>query len=228
MVKRYKVIILTGPPGTGKGTVAQAAAKKFNLVHLSTGDLVREEIASGSELGKKLAETINAGKLVSDDKISEMLDVRLKKLISEKKSKGVILDGYPRTLPQTGILEDILYRLKLKLSAAIYIESSKERVIERLGSRLSCPKCKKIYNTKTKGMIPKKPGICDDDGTKLIQRDDDKPETIAKRFEIYLQQTLPLINHYKKKGLLMSYDGNGPAEESVKLAENIIEKIMEE
>jgi len=226
MVKKYNVIILTGPPGTGKGTVAQAAAKKFSLFHLSTGDLVRAEISSGSEFGKKLSETINAGHLVSDDEISEMLENKLKSLIQDKTLKGVILDGYPRTIPQTEMLENILSKLKIKLSAAVYIESSKEKVIERLSSRLTCPKCKKIYSTKMKGMIPKKDTLCDIDGTKLIQRDDDKPETVAKRFEVYLEQTLPLINYYKQKGLLLSYDGNVPAEESVIAAEKIIANIV--
>lgn len=224
--KDYKVIILMGPPGTGKGTVAQAAAKKFNLFHLSTGDLVREEIASGSDFGKNLAETINQGHLVSDAEISEMLEKKLRSLISDKNFRGVILDGYPRTIPQTDILESILSKLNVKLTAAVYIESSKEKVVERLASRMTCSKCKKIYNPKMKGMVPKKDGVCDIDGAKLIQRDDDKPETVAKRFEVYLQQTSPLIEHYKSKNLLISYDGNVPAEESILAAEKIIAGLM--
>lgn len=226
-MRKYPIIILTGPPGTGKGTVAQAAAKKFNLVHLSTGDLVREEIASNSEFGKELASIINKGHLVSDDKISEMLENKLKNLIKNSNYQGAILDGYPRTLPQTKMLDNLLLKLKLKLSAVIYIESSKEVVIERLGARLTCSKCKKIYNNKMKSMIPKKPGLCDLDNSKLIQRDDDKPETIARRFEIYLKQTTPLIKHYEQKNLLIKYDGNVSAEESIIEAEKIIREIIQ-
>lgn len=224
--RSYKLIILMGPPGTGKGTVAQAVAKKFHLFHLSTGDLVRDEISSGSSFGKKLAETINSGNYVSDAEISSMLEKKLEFLTSNKNFKGVILDGYPRTIAQTKILETILSKLKLNLSAAVYIESSKDKVVARLASRLSCQKCKKIYNPKMKGMVPKKEGVCDIDGEKLIQRDDDKPEIVSKRFEVYLNQTSPLIEHYKKKNLLISYDGNVPAEESILAAEKIIKEII--
>ncbi len=222
----YKIIILMGPPGTGKGTVAQAVSDKFNLFHLSTGDLIREEIASGSDFGKKLAEIINSGNLISDEQISEMLEAKLKNLISEKISKGVILDGYPRTLQQAEILGRILAKINKKLSAAVYINSTKEKIVERLASRYSCPKCKKIYNPKMKGMIPQKTGICDIDGEKLFQRDDDKPEIVSKRFEVYIKQTSPLIDYYTKKGKLISYDGNVPAEESVSAAEKIIKNLI--
>jgi len=217
-------LIFLGPPGAGKGTVAQAVMDKYSLVQLSTGDLIRAEVASGSELGKKLGVIINTGQLVGDDLVSEMLTKDLAKKVSEKSFKGIILDGFPRTLPQADMLEGILAKLNQKLTAVIYIESSKESVVSRLSSRWTCSKCKKVFNTIT--MPPKKIGVCDDDGSKLIQREDDKAETIAKRYDTFIEKTSPLIQYYEKKGLLHRYDGNVPPGPSIAAAENIIAKIV--
>ncbi len=216
-------LIILGPPGAGKGTVSQAVMDKYSLVQLSTGDLLRAEVASGSDLGKKLGIILNAGHLVGDDLMSEILESDLAKKVSQKTFKGIILDGFPRTLPQADMLEGILKKLGQKLTGVVYIESSKESVIYRLSSRWFCSKCKKIFNTIT--MPPKKVGICDDDGAKLIQRDDDKPETIGKRYDTFIEKTSPLINYYEKKGLLHKYDGNVPPVASIAAAEKIIEGI---
>ncbi|VVB75706.1 Adenylate kinase [uncultured archaeon] len=217
-------LIFLGPPGAGKGTVAQAVMDKYSLVQLSTGDLIRAEVASGSELGKKLGVIINSGQLVGDDLMAQMLEKDLAKKVSQKTFKGIILDGFPRTLPQADMLESILKKLKQKLTAVIYIESSKESVVYRLSSRWSCSKCKKVYNTIT--MPPKNAGVCDDDGAKLTQRDDDKPETIGKRYDTFIEKTSPLINYYEKKGLLHRYDGNVPPGPSIAAAEKIIAGIV--
>jgi adenylate kinase len=219
-------LIFLGPPGAGKGTVAQAVMDKYKLVQVSTGDLLRAEIASGSELGKKLAEVMNAGQLVSDDLVSEMLLKDLTKKASNPDFNGVIFDGFPRTQSQASMLENILLGINQKLNAVIYIESSKESVVKRLSSRWTCEKCKKVYNTVS--LPPKSEGICDDDGGNLIQRDDDKPETISKRYDTFIEKTSPLIDYYKSKGILYKYDGNVLPVDSIKAAEEIIRRIVKE
>lgn len=216
-------LIFLGPPGAGKGTVAQAVMDKYKLVQVSTGDLLRAEIASGSELGKKLAAVMNAGKLVSDDLVSEMLSKDLANKIKNPDFNGIIFDGFPRTQDQAPMLESILAKFNQKLTAVIYIESSKESVVKRLSSRWTCEKCKKVYNTVS--LPSKSVGICDDDGANLIQRDDDKPETIAKRYDTFIEKTSPLIKYYEAKGLLHKYDGNVPPGPSIEAAEKIIAKI---
>jgi len=217
-------LIFLGPPGAGKGTVAQAVMDKYKLTQVSTGDLIRAEMASGSNLGRELAEVVNKGQLVNDDQIAQMLEADLKAKAAKADFSGFILDGFPRTLPQAPMLENILGKVNQKLTAVIYIESSKESVVKRLSSRWTCEKCKKVYNTVT--IPPKRAGLCDDDGAKLMQRDDDKPETIAKRYDTFLEKTSPLIQYYDKKGLLHRYDGNVSPADSVAAAENIIAKIV--
>jgi adenylate kinase len=219
-------LIFLGPPGAGKGTVAQAVMDKYKLTQVSTGDLIRAEMASGSKLGVELAEIVNKGHLVNDDQIAQMLEKDLKTKAAKKDFHGFILDGFPRTLPQAPMLDNILAKINLKLDAVIYIESSKDSVVKRLSSRWTCEKCKKVYNTLT--MPSKKVGVCDDDGAKLIQRDDDKPETIAKRYDTFLEKTSPLIGYYDKKGLLKRYDGNVSPSESIKAAEKIIVQVVED
>ncbi|MFA5931617.1 MAG: adenylate kinase [archaeon] len=216
-------LIFLGPPGAGKGTVAQAVMEKYKLTQVSTGDLIRAEIASGTEFGKELSEVVNKGQLVNDDQIAKMLEKEVKSKAAQKSFNGFILDGFPRTLAQAPMLENILTKVNQKLTAVIYIESSKESVVRRLSSRWTCEKCKRVYNTVS--LKSKQIGICDDDGAKLIQRDDDKPETIAKRYDTFLEKTSPLIDYYSKKDLLHRYDGNVPPKESVEAAEKIIASI---
>ncbi|MFA6269251.1 MAG: adenylate kinase [archaeon] len=216
-------LIFLGPPGAGKGTVAQAVMDKYKLVQVSTGDLIRAEIASGSDFGKELAAIVNAGQLVGDDLISKMLDKEIRSKAKNASFNGFILDGFPRTLAQAPMLDNILSGVGQKLTAVIYIESSKESVVKRLSSRWTCSVCKKVYNTIS--LPSKKPGVCDEDGGKLIQRDDDKQETIAKRYDTFIEKTSPLIEYYQKKGLLHRYDGNVPPAPSIAAAEAIIAKI---
>ena len=217
-------LIFLGPPGAGKGTVAQAIMDEYSLIQISTGDLVRAEISSGSDLGKELAQVINAGNLVGDDLISKMFEKYLSEKTALSEFNGFILDGFPRTLPQADILENILKKLNQKLTAVIYIESSKESVVKRLSSRWTCPKCKKVYNTFS--LKPNVEGICDIDNEKLIQRDDDKAETVGIRYDTFLEKTLPLIKYYEKKDLLFRYDGNVPPKESIEEAKKIIQKLL--
>ncbi len=217
-------LIFLGPPGAGKGTVAQAIMDEYSLIQISTGDLVRAEISSGSDLGKELAQVINAGNLVGDDLISKMFEKYLSEKTASPEFNGFILDGFPRTLPQADILENILKKLNQKLTAVIYIESSKESVVKRLSSRWTCSKCKKVYNTVS--LKPKVEGICDIDNERLIQRDDDKAETVGIRYDTFLEKTLPLIKYYEKKDLLFRYDGNVAPKESIEEAKKIIEKLL--
>ena len=219
-------LIFLGPPGAGKGTVAQAVADKHFLVQISTGDLIRAEVASGSELAKELQEIMSSGGLVGDDLVAKMLEAKLSELSSGENFEGVIFDGFPRTIPQANELENILVRLEQKLDAVINIESSEENIVKRLSSRWTCTKCKQIYNAVTNP--PKVEGKCDIDGEELFQRDDDKPETIKSRLAQYNEKTAPLIEFYEEKGLLKSYDGNVPPGESIAAAEKVIESIKEE
>ncbi len=219
-------LIFLGPPGTGKGTVSQAICEKFSLFHLSTGDLIREEIASGSDLGKELEEIINAGNLVDDERMSMMLEKKFKEILEKKEFNGVIFDGFPRTLKQAINLNSILSNFGQELRAVIYIDSDEEKIVERLSSRWICPHCKRVFNSIT--MPPVEEGKCDFDGSLLIQRDDDKPETIRKRFKSFLEETTPLIDYYEKKGLLKKYDGNVPPQESILRAEEIVNSLKME
>jgi len=216
-------LIFLGPPGAGKGTVAQAVAEKNSLVQLSTGDLIRAEVASGSELGKELSEVINRGELISDEQMGQMLEAKLKELSSKEDFEGVILDGFPRTVPQADELSNIFGRLEQDLTAVIYIETNEENIITRLSSRWTCSKCKKVYNAITNPS--KTEGVCDVDAGELTQRDDDKPETIKARLAQFNEKTAPLIEYYKEKDLLKSYDGNVPPTESIAAAEKLIEEL---
>ncbi|MBT4870415.1 MAG: adenylate kinase [Candidatus Diapherotrites archaeon] len=218
-------LIFLGPPGAGKGTVAQAVADKFSLAQVSTGDLIRAEVASGSELAKELQEIMSSGGLVGDELVAKMLEAKLKALSEEEGFSGIIFDGFPRTIPQANELENILTRLEQKLDAVINIESSEENIVKRLSSRWTCSKCKQIYNTVTNP--PKVEGVCDIDGEALFQREDDKPDTIRARLAQYNEKTAPLIEFYKEKELLKSYDGNVPPAESIAAAEKLIESIKE-
>lgn len=217
-------LIFLGPPGAGKGTVAQHIMKKYGLIQISTGDLLRTEISSGSELGLELSKIINAGELVGDKLVGELLLNELKKRVSTPNFNGFIFDGFPRTESQAPLLEKILKKVNQKLTGVIYIDSSKENIVKRLSSRWTCEKCKKVYNTIS--LPPKKEGKCDEDEGKLIQRDDDKPETISNRFDTFIQKTSPLTKYYENKNILFKYDGNVPPLESIKLAEEIVLKIM--
>ncbi len=215
-------LIFFGPPGAGKGTVAQSISKSHNLIQVSTGNIIRKEVSSGSEFGLKLKGIIDAGNLVGDEAISEMLEKNLIELKSKPNFGGFIFDGFPRTVKQAELLDGILIRIKEKLSVVILIQSDEDVVVKRLSSRRTCSKCGKVYNLIT--MLPEVEGKCSCGGD-LIQRDDDKEKIIRKRFEIYREKTEPLINYYEQKGLLKKYDGNVPPEESISRAKELIDSV---
>ena len=189
-------IILLGPPGTGKGTQAELIAKEYGIPHISTGDMFREAIAKGTELGRMAKELTDQGKFVPDEITIGLVKERLAKPDCRK---GFILDGFPRTIPQAEALDRIT-----KIDSTILLESSDEIIIKRLSSRRQCRKCNAIYGLEKR---PKKEGVCDKCRGQLYQRDDDREEVIKKRLEVYNKQTAPLIGYYKKKGILEKSDG---------------------
>lgn len=192
MLKR---IILLGPPGAGKGTQAKLLAAKNGLLHLSTGDILRDEVARDTELGRLAKGYMNRGDLVPDTLIIDMIKGRL------DEDGGFILDGFPRTVTQAEALEKIV-----SIDVAINIALSREEVIRRLSSRRVCRDCGKIYNLLYNS--PKNEGVCDACGGELFQRDDDKREVIENRYDVYMDATAPLINFYKERGVLNDVDGS--------------------
>jgi len=193
-------ILLFGPPGSGKGTQADLIEKEFGYIKISTGDIIREEVKNKSEIGKKVKAIIDAGELVSDEIIIELVKNRLSK---DDIKNGYILDGFPRTIIQAERLSEI----KVDKEIAIYINVDEDKLISRLTSRLTCKKCGAIYNLNVNP--PKKEGICDKCGGELYKRSDDNEETIKNRLKVYFDNTMPVINYYKIKGILNEVDGYG-------------------
>ncbi len=192
-------IVLFGPQSSGKGTQAKILKEKLTLPHISTGDIFRDNIARGTELGKKVKAILDAGTLVPDKITDEIVKRRLS---GEDCKEGFILDGYPRNIAQAEALEKFS-----KVDVAVEIHIADAEAVKRLSNRRFCPKCGIIYNLYTMPK-PKNPKVCDHDGAALYQRDDDKPDAIKKRLEIYHQETEPLLEFYKKRGILKKVKGN--------------------
>jgi len=193
--------ILLGPPGAGKGTQAKMMVTEFEIPQISTGDILRGEVADGSDLGKKAKAFMDAGDLVPDDLILEMVKVRLAKDDCEK---GFILDGFPRTIPQADGLAELLNDLHKKLDSVLSIEVEDEELVKRLTARWISKSTGKIYN-----MLFDPPPQKDIDSGDVYQRDDDKEATVRNRLDIYKQKTQPLIDYYQEKDLLMEIPGTG-------------------
>ena len=189
-------IVLLGPPGAGKGTQAEIMSNKLGFTRLSTGDMLREAVRNGTELGKKAKTYMDAGGLVPNDIIIGMMKEKIESL-----SGAYLLDGYPRTIEQADALATIV-----DIDLAINIDVADEILVDRLTKRRSCPKCNAVYHLTNKP--PKKDGICDACGAELYQRDDDKEETIRNRLKVYRENTFPLIDYYGKKGKLVTIKGN--------------------
>lgn len=195
-------IIMLGAPGTGKGTIGSEICKKYNLVHLATGDIFRDEIKRETELGKKASEYISKGELVPDEVTIAMVEGKLEEL------SDVLLDGFPRTISQAEALKEYLNKKGKEITAVINLNVPDEDIIKRTSSRVICSnkECGASYNTIF--MPPKVEGICDKCGSTLIKRKDDNPETIKERLNTYYKNTEPLIDYYKKQGLLEGVDIN--------------------
>lgn len=201
-------LLIMGPPGAGKGTQAEVIAARLQIEHLSSGDLFRQAIKNGTELGRKAQDFMNAGKLVPDAFTVNLVREHLSATASRR---GFILDGFPRTLPQAEMLSKILMELGLPLQVVLNLEVPLEKVILRLTGRLVCPKCRANYHLDYKQ--PQEAGKCNTCGVALDRRIDDNETTIRKRYEIYTQQTQPLIVYYQVKGLVKNIDGAGPVDQ---------------
>ncbi len=194
-----KNIIFLAPPAAGKGTLSEMLVEKYGYGHISTGDLLRNEIKKQTDLGKKVESLMKDGKFVSDDIIIELIS---KRIMESDCENGYILDGFPRTLVQAEKYDEMLNKLGKNLGVVIYIDIDKQTAMKRACSRITCPKCGRIYNKYSNEMKPKHDGMCDDCKVSLIQRADDSEETFAKRFDEYVQKTMPLYDYYKNKGVL--------------------------
>lgn len=196
--------ILLGPPGAGKGTQAVKIVEKYGIPHISTGDIFRENIKNGTELGKKAQEYMNRGELVPDELVVEIATDRL---LKDDCKEGFLLDGFPRTVFQAEKLDEFLKAHGQKLDVVIDIEVEKQELLTRLTGRRVCRKCGASYHIVN--IPPKKEGICDICGGELFQRDDDTVETVENRIEVYKAQTMPLVDYYRKSGNLAEIDGSG-------------------
>ena len=194
--------ILLGPPGAGKGTQAAKIIEKYNIPHISTGDIFRENIKKGTELGKKAQEYMNRGELVPDDLVIEIATTRL---LEDDCKDGFLLDGFPRTVYQAEKLDEFLAAHGSKIDKVIDIEVGKEELMERLTGRRVCKSCGASYHIVN--IPPKKEGVCDVCGGELIQRADDNAETVANRIDVYEAQTMPLVEYYEKAGNIAHIDG---------------------
>ena len=197
--------VLLGPPGAGKGTQAVRIVEKYNVPHISTGDIFRENIKNGTELGKKAQEYMNKGELVPDDLVIEIATTRL---LADDCKNGFLLDGFPRTVYQAEKLDAFLDEHGMKLDKVIDIEVEKEELITRLTGRRVCKACGASYHVVN--IPPKKEGICDNCGGELFQRADDTIETVENRIEVYIEQTMPLVDYYKKADNIVEIDGALP------------------
>lgn len=202
-MKRF--IVLLGPPGAGKGTQAEVLAERTKLAHISSGDIFRENLKYQTELGKQAQVYMNRGDLVPDDLTISMIKDRLQR---EDCAQGAILDGFPRTPAQAKALDAMLKDLDGKVISVPYISVPSEILVERLSGRWTCRAQGHPYHLVFNP--PVKAGVCDIDGSELYQRDDDKPETVKRRIDVYMEQTSPLINYYRDEGTLVEVDGTLP------------------
>jgi len=201
-------IIMLGAPGAGKGTQAKQIAAKYEIPHISTGDIFRANIKNGTELGKKAKEYMDQGMLVPDELTCDLV---MDRIAQEDCMRGFVLDGFPRTIPQAEALTNALTKIGQSMDFAIDVDVPDENIVNRMGGRRACLNCGATYHlvfnpTKTEG-------VCDACGNPTVLRDDDKPETVQKRLSVYHDQTQPLIDYYKKQNILKSVDGTKPMNE---------------
>ena len=215
-------VVFLGPPGAGKGTQAVDLAREFGIAHISTGDMLREEIKSGTELGKLAQSYIDDGNLVPDDVAVDIIRHRLEK---DDAGNGYILDGFPRTVPQAERLEKLLEVLGTVLDRAICLEASEEVIIERLSGRRICRECGKIYHIVN--MPSLSPGICDLCGGELYQRPDDQPDAISRRLRVYQEKTADLIQWYAERDLLTRFNADLPREQTLDELSDFFREIRE-
>jgi adenylate kinase len=209
-------LILLGPPGAGKGTQAANLSTTLKIPHISTGDILRSNTKQGTELGLKAKSYMDAGKLVPDDLIIDLVE---KRLSNDDCKTGFIMDGFPRTIPQAQMFDTMLQKLNTGVEAVINIIVPDEAIVKRMSGRRMCS-CGRTYHVENNP--PKKEGVCDVCGKALFIRADDREETVKERLRVYHEQTSPLIDYYKKKGLIIDIDGLKPIDETTK---SILEAI---
>lgn len=210
-------VIMLGAPGAGKGTQAKQIADKYNIPHISTGDIFRANIKNGTELGKKAKTYMDQGLLVPDELVVELVADRIQQ---DDCKNGFVLDGFPRTIPQAEALDAALENINEKMDYAIDVDVPDENIINRMSGRRACLSCGATYHIVS---VPTKvEGICDRCGNPVVLRDDDKPETVKKRLEVYHEQTQPLIDYYKKQDILRTVNGVQPMEEVFKAIVEIL------
>ena len=197
-------VIFLGPPGVGKGTQAEFIAQKYAIPKLSTGDLLRESVAKQTALGNEAQGYMERGELVPDAVVIGLVE---EKLVSPECQGGFLLDGFPRTVKQANQLSTFLESTGVGLDCVVYFALAKDEIVKRISGRRSCPQCKVVYHLES--IPPKQDGVCDVCGKVLVQRNDDKPETIESRLTVYHEQTSPLIEYYKTRNLLCELDGAG-------------------
>jgi adenylate kinase len=213
-------IVLLGAPGAGKGTQCKRLVVAYSLAHLSSGDILRQERAQGTELGRKAQSYMDSGGLVPDDLIIGMM----KKAIDQTPKAGFVLDGFPRTLNQAAELDKVLAAGKTPIDAVINLTVDDAIIADRMSGRRSCPACGAVYHIRN--LKPKKEGICDKDGTALIQRPDDDLEVVKKRLVAYNEQTKPLIAYYQKQGILHDIDANAGADAVDVVIHQVLDKLV--
>ena len=200
-------IIMLGAPGAGKGTQAKQIADKYSIPHISTGDIFRANLKAGTELGKKAKEYMDQGLLVPDELTCDLV---MDRIAQDDCKNGFVLDGFPRTIPQAEALDAALTKINQKMDYAIDVDVPDDNIINRMSGRRACLNCGATYHIVS---IPtKQEGICDRCGNPVVLRDDDQPETVKKRLNVYHEQTQPLIDYYQKQGILKSVDGTQPME----------------
>lgn len=200
------IIVLLGPPGVGKGTQGQRWAEENGWLYAATGDLLREAVQNQTPVGIQAKAYMEKGLLVPDELMDKIVE---EVLLNSKQS--ILLDGYPRTLAQAQVLDEMAQRLGWKIQIAVLMTLSDDEIVDRLSARRICPNCKAIYNLKSKP--PKNDEICDECSAKLIQREDDRPEVIRKRLVVYYEQTAPVVDYYRSKGILTEVCSLGTPEE---------------
>jgi adenylate kinase len=201
-------LVLLGPPGAGKGTQAERLVTDFDLPYYATGDILREAVKEGTELGKEAKDYMDRGELVPDELICKVI---MERIDSPEAEDGFLLDGFPRNKEQADILENALRQRDRDLTAVLLIDAPDDEVIKRISGRRMCVKNQHVYHVDFDP--PKHDGVCDQDGSRLIQRDDDKPETVRNRLAVYHEQTEPLIEWYEDKGMLRRFDGRRSPDE---------------
>ena len=201
-------IIMLGAPGAGKGTQAKQIAAKYEIPHISTGDIFRANIKNGTELGKKAKEYMDQGMLVPDELTCDLV---MDRIAQDDCNRGFVLDGFPRTIPQAEALTNALTKIGQSMDYAIDVDVPDENIVNRMGGRRACLNCGATYHIEFNPT--KAEGVCDACGTETVLRDDDKPETVQKRLTVYHDQTQPLIDYYKNMNILKTVDGTKPMDE---------------